>query len=606
MTVLGTWGSAQRDSDWGDLAPWELTAQSANRGRSRPVRLGNSSRRIRILVLVLCLAVMAFGGRLVQIQVVNAGELSAAAAESRAREVLVPGRRGDIVDAKGAPLATTVDARDITVDQTLIRDPESVALQLAPILNIEKKRLVERLAGDKRFNYVARQVTPEQWSSIRRLQIPGIFSERTTSRVYPTGSTSAGLIGFVGADGHGLGGLEFALEETLRGQDSVLVYEAAAGGRRIPTSNGPLEGSSSGQSVMLTIDRDLQWVAQQAINRGVRDAAADNGSIVILDPKTGGILALASAPTFDPNAIEKATQSELNNRALIDTFEPGSTTKVVTVAAAINEGVARPSTRIKVPSSIKRGDKRFRDSTPHGGLNLTLHGVLTKSSNIGSIRAAELVGPRGLYDYLRAFGVGRKTGLNLPGESAGVLPDPASWSQTTFPTLSFGQGMSVNAVQMASIFATLANGGVRVPPRLVSGVLNDGGSVEPIEQPEPVRVVSEKTARTVLSMMEAVVSEQGTAEKAKVDGYRIAGKTGTANRIDPSCGCYEGYVASFIGVAPADDPSLVIAVTLDNPRNGYYGGDLAAPVFADVAASSLALLQIPPSTGRTPKYALSW
>jgi cell division protein FtsI (penicillin-binding protein 3) len=357
---------------------------------------------------------------------------------------------------------------------------------------------------------------------------------------------------------------------------------------------------------MLTIDRDLQWVAQQAIGRGVRDAAADNGSIVILDPKTGAILALASAPTFYPVAIEKANQSELNNRALIDTFEPGSTTKVITVAAAINEGVARPSTRIKVPSSIKRGDKTFRDSTPHGGLNLTLHGVLTKSSNIGSIRAAELVGPRGLYDYLRAFGVGRDTGLSLPGESSGLLPDPASWSQTTFPTLAFGQGMSVNAVQMASIFGTLANGGVRVAPRLVAGVLNDDGSLDPAAQPEPVRVVTEKTARTVVSMMEAVVSEEGTAVNAKVAGYRLAGKTGTANRIDPACGCYKGYVASFIGIAPADNPSIVIAVTLNNPRNGYYGGDLAAPVFADVTASALSLLEIPPSTGRAPKYALSW
>lgn len=606
MTLMGTWGRSQRDSDWGDLAPWEAQTQSGVKGQARLVRLGNSSRRIRILVAFLCIALIAFGARLVQLQVVNAGELSAAAAQSRAREVLVPGRRGDIVDAKGAPLATTVDARDITVDQTLIRDPEEAALQLAPILGVEKKKLVERLTGQQRFFYIARQVTPEQWTSIRRLQISGIFSERTTSRVYPTGSTSAGLIGFVGTEGHGLGGLEYALEETLGGQDSVVVYEAAAGGRRIPSSTNTQEKPSSGQNIMLTIDRDLQWVAQQAISRGVRNAAADNGSIVILDPKTGGILALAAAPTFDPNAIEKASQSELNNRALIDTFEPGSTTKVVTVAAAINEGVARSSTRIRIPSSIKRGDKRFRDSTPHGGLNLTLHGVLTKSSNIGSIRAAELVGARGLYDYLRAFGVGRETGLLLPGESSGALPDPASWSQTTFPTLAFGQGMSVNAVQMASMFATLANGGVRVPPRLVAGVLREDGSLEPPTQAEPVRVVTEKTARTVVSMLEAVVSEQGTAEKAKVNGYRIAGKTGTANRIDPSCGCYKGYVASFIGIAPAEDPSLVIAVTLDNPRNGYYGGDLAAPVFADVAASSLALLQIPPSTGRSPKYAVGW
>ena len=606
MTLLNTWGDTHRESDWGDVAPWEFLSRDGANKQSKPVQLGNGSRRIRILVALLCLGLLAFGSRLVQLQVIEAPALAAAAAESRAREVLLPGKRGDILDRNGAPLATTVDARDITVDQTLIQDPEAIALQLVPILNVKKKDLTEKLTGTQRFAYVAREVTPEQWGLIRQLQIPGIFSERTTRRVYPTGSTAAGLVGFVGTDGHGLAGLEYALESTLTGNDTVMVYEAAAGGRRIPTAGDEAENPTAGQSVMLTIDRDLQWVAQQAINKGVRDAAADNGSIVVLDPKTGDILALASAPTFDPNKVAKASQEELNNRALIDIFEPGSTTKVITVAAAINEGVAKPSTQISVPSSLKRGDKRFRDSDPHGGLNLTLHGTLTKSSNIGSIKAAELVGGRTFYEYVRAFGVGSPTGLNLPGESAGVVPNPDQWSQTTFPTLAFGQGMSVNAVQMATMFGVLANGGLRVAPRLIAGVLTDSGVMESNEQPEPVRVVTQRTAKTVLGMMEAVVSDQGTAPKAQVPGYRVAGKTGTATRIDPSCGCYRGYVASFIGVAPADSPAVVIGVTLNNPKNGYYGGDLAAPVFADVASSALALMEVPPSSGRPPKYALSW
>jgi cell division protein FtsI (penicillin-binding protein 3) len=279
---------------------------------------------------------------------------------------------------------------------------------------------------------------------------------------------------------------------------------------------------------------------------------------------------------------------------------------VITVAAAINEGVAKPSTQISVPSSLKRGDKRFKDSTPHGGLNLTLHGMLTKSSNIGAIKAAELVGEPNFYQYLRDFGVGSPTGLDLPGESAGVVPAPDQWSQTTFPTLAFGQGMAVNAVQMATIFGVIANGGLRVSPRLIAGQLTDGGVFEPSERPEPVRVVTQRTAKTVLGMMEAVVSEEGTAPLAQVPGYRVAGKTGTATRIDPACGCYRGYVASFIGVAPADSPALVVGVTLNNPKNGYYGGDLAAPVFADFANSALALMEVPPSSGRAPKYAMSW
>jgi cell division protein FtsI (penicillin-binding protein 3) len=359
-------------------------------------------------------------------------------------------------------------------------------------------------------------------------------------------------------------------------------------------------------SVKLTLDRDIQWMAQSAIAAQVKAAHADSGTVVVMDPRTGQIYALATVPTFDPNKPADAALSDIGNRAVTDVFEPGSTSKVMTMAAVIEEGKANPLSRIVVPPVLKTPYKTFHDDMPHGTLHLTLNGVLARSSNIGTILASRRIGGEKLFGYLKKFGIGESTGLHFPGESKGFVPSPSNWSGTSFGTIAFGQGLSLTAVQAASVYATIANDGLRVAPTLVAGYTAPDGTYQPAAAPGSVRVVRPATAVQVRSMLESVVSDDGTAPKAAIAGYRVAGKTGTANRIDDDCHCYRGYTASFIGMAPADAPRLVIAVFLQNPRNGHFGGQLAAPVFKKVMSFSLEHLRIPPTGTVHPRIPVFW
>ena len=325
-----------------------------------------------------------------------------------------------------------------------------------------------------------------------------------------------------------------------------------------------------------------------------------------MDPKTGKILALATAPTFDPNNAGKARQADLNNRALTNVFEPGSTSKVMTIAAVINEGKANPYSAFTVPGELRRGGKAFHDHNAHGTLGLTLAGVMAQSSNIGTILAAERIGGRKLSKYLHKFGVGQPTGLGFPGEQSGFVPDYSDWSPTSFPTIAFGQGLSVNAVQTASIFSTIANDGVRVQPSLVAGTIDADGNLTPAPEPTTTEVVTPSTARQVRAMLEEVVSDGGTAPMAAIPGYRVGGKTGTAQAYNANCNCYSGVIASFIGMAPADNPELVVAVSIFNPRAGRYGGELGGPVFKDVMTYALQARAVPPTGTTAPNLPLSF
>jgi cell division protein FtsI (penicillin-binding protein 3) len=340
----------------------------------------------------------------------------------------------------------------------------------------------------------------------------------------------------------------------------------------------------------------VQYVAQAAIASAVKSAKADSGTVVVMNPRTGQIYALATVPTFDPNKPSESAQSDIRNRAVSDVFEPGSTSKVMTMAAAIEEKKVTPLSKIVVPPVLKTPYKTFHDDVAHGTLHLTVTGVLAKSSNIGTILTAQKIGGAKLYSYLKKFGIGESTGLHFPGEAKGRVPAPSAWSATSFGTIAFGQGLSVTAVQAASVYATIANDGVRVSPTLVAGFTSPDGTYQPAAAPAETRVVSASTASSVRQMLESVVTD-GTAPKAAIPGYRIAGKTGTANRIDEGRG-YRGYTSSFIGMAPADKPELVVAVFLDNPRNGKFGGQLAAPVFKKVMTFGLEHFRIPP-TGTT-------
>jgi cell division protein FtsI (penicillin-binding protein 3) len=338
----------------------------------------------------------------------------------------------------------------------------------------------------------------------------------------------------------------------------------------------------------------------------VKSAKADSGTVVVMDPRTGQIYALATVPTFDPNKPSEAALAGPQNRAVSDAFEPGSTSKVMTMAAVIEEGKANPLTKITVPPVLKTTYKTWHDDVPHGTLKLTLNGVLARSSNIGTILASQKIGGAKLYSYLKKFGIGEPTGLHFPGESKGFVPAPQNWSATSFGTIAFGQGLSLTAVQAASVYSTIANDGVRVAPTLIAGYTAPDGTYQGAASPATTRVVSPTTATQVRQMLESVVSDDGTAPKAAIPGYRVAGKTGTANRIDDSCHCYRGYTASFVGMAPADAPRLVVAVFLQNPRNGHFGGQLAAPVFKKVMTFGLEHLRIPPTGTAHPRIPVFW
>ena len=357
----------------------------------------------------------------------------------------------------------------------------------------------------------------------------------------------------------------------------------------------------AGQSVRLTIDQDLQWKAETLLADQVRKTKALSGTAVVMDTRTGDLLALAAAPTFDPSDPGKASPASLVNQALAGVYEPGSTSKVMTASAALEEGVVTPTTTVTVPGTLKRSDRTFHDAESHGTERLTFAGVLAKSSNIGTIEVGERMTPQTMWSYLTKFGVGQPTGLNFPGESAGILANYQDWSGSQRYTVLFGQGLSVNAVQAAGVFQTIANNGLRMPPRLVDGYVSGSGEVTRTDPSTGVRVISPAVAKELRIMLEGVVSNDGTAPAAKIPGYRVAGKTGTAQRFDPTCGCYRGFTASFIGMAPADDPRLVVAVTLQRPVRGHFGGSVAAPIFQQIMSYALARLDIPPTGTKSPK-----
>jgi cell division protein FtsI (penicillin-binding protein 3) len=573
-------------------------------------RVGRPAHRLHAALLAIAFVMIVFTGRLFELQGVDSSVYASEASKQYAQSVTLQADRGTITDRNGVALAKTVDARDITADPLLAKtstttNPGAMAYQLAPILGISQAQLATDLTGKGQFVYLARSVTPAVGDAVMKLGLPGVAAADTKKRVYPNGDLAANVIGFVGTDGTGLGGLELQDQKLLAGKNGKQTLEVGNNGVVIPDGHDNGSAPVAGQSIQLTLDTDIQWKAQHALDGAVQSTGANGGTVIVMQPKTGQILAMASSPTFDPNNVGSAPTADLGNAALSDVFEPGSTNKVITMAAAIDSGVLGPESPIDVPPTLDRADQVFHDAEPHGEEHLTLAGVLAESSNIGTILASERVGVTKLYDYLRAFGLGQDSGLGFPGESPGILDDPSKWSASQRYTIPFGQGLSVNALQVASVYSTIANGGIRVTPSLIKGYVQPDGSVKPAPAPTQTRVVSQTTATEVESMLEAVTTDEGTAPEARIDGYRVAGKTGTAQRVDSSCSCYRGYTASFVGFAPADDPQLVVLVVLDNPINGHYGGTVAAPVFKDVMSFALEAEKVPPTGTKPPVVKLT-
>ncbi len=565
-------------------------------------RADGRARAIYLTFAVLML-LSVYAGRIFDLMVLKGDDLAALGQNQRVRTLPLPADRGPIYDSEGAPLAITVESRNVTADQNLIENPAEAAERLAPMLGMDQATLQEKLTGDDIFVYVAKGLTPEQWRQIKALKIVGIFSEKTTERTYPAGTLAANVLGFVNSEGVGSGGLEMALDDRLKGTDGSRTFEQGAAGQAIPSAEDVLLEPEPGQGVQLTINRDIQYVAQRAIAARVRDADAESGTVTVIEAKTGRILAMATAPTFDPNNYTSANEDDMGNRPVSEIYEPGSTGKVLTMSAVIEEGKAKPRSKITVPPTLTRGGHTTNDHTPHGTLQLTLNGVLAQSSNIGTILFADKIGGDKLYEYQRKFGMGQPTGLNFPGEENGLLPKPENWWPTTFQALAYGQSYSVTSLQVASLYQTIANDGVRLKPRLIDGYVDADGSFTPAATEPGVQVVSKKTAKSVSRMLENVVTD-GTGAVAKIPGYRVAGKTGTAERAVN--GGYSGYSASFIGYAPADDPEIVVQVMLQDPKNGHYGSVLGGPVFNTTMTYALQELKIPPSGTTSPQIPTTW
>ncbi|WP_344097994.1 penicillin-binding protein 2, partial [Streptomyces stramineus] len=605
---------------------------------SQVLRLGSPRPRLRLVGLGLTIVLLVFTVRLLQVQAVDAEAYAARANVNRYIPVTLAAERGAITDRSGVALATTVDAYDITAAPDLLT-PERIKAEgaarqaaelLAPVLDEQPDVLERKLTANPASKYVvlARQQTPKVWNRIKELKkaaadraakkrgvnvLAGVNSEPHSKRVYPNGDLAAGILGFVNSEGRGGGGIEAQLDAVLAGRDGKLV-RAQSFGRQVPTGDVQEKPAVPGSTVELTLDRDIQWAAQSAITRQVRESAADRGYVVVQDTRSGEILAMANAPGYDPNDLAHADSSALGNAALQDAYEPGSVSKVMTMAAVLEEGAATPATHVEVPNRLPRADRAFADDVDHATWHLTLNGVLAKSSNIGTILAAEQLGKdqpqanRVLHSYLRKFGIGEPTGLGFPGETPGILAPPQKWSASQQHTIPFGQGLSLNAVQAASVYSTIAGGGERVRPTLVRGTKGPDGRFTPAPAPPRTRVVSEETAKSLATMLESVVDDRdGTGTKAKIPGYRVAGKTGTSNRVDPRTGRYHGYTASFAGFAPADQPRVTVYCAIQNPTRGsYFGGQICGPVYKQVMEFALKSLQVPPSGAQPPRLPVSY
>ena len=577
--------------------------------------------RIRKIVAIALVIFLLFGLRLIEIQAIRAnGYVKKADTElSKSATLLAP--RGTIYDINGVELARSISAMNIAVDQTVVNDPIAAASVVAPILGMSPAQLVPQLTGDRRYVLIAKDISPEKWRQVDEAigaynsevlktkegiskRIGGFVPERSYIRDYPSGKLTSSLVGIINDQGFGASGIESSLNDLLSGVNGKYVY-ANGRGNIIPGTERVSVEAKSGTSVRLTIDRDVQWVAQNAISQAVSASRAQSGTVIVMDPKTGAILAQASAPTFDPSVSSSITLEKLKNPAVQEVYEPGSTGKVITVAAALEEGLFSPESVFTIPYKMKVADQYFHDHEKHPTQRLTTAGVLAVSSNTGSIQIGQRLGKDVLYDYLRKFGIGESTNSKLPGESAGILHPVKNWSGTSLPTIAFGQGYSLTAMQATSVFATIANDGVRVSPSILAGVVDESGKYTPAKPNNSVRVLSSQTATDMRAMMESVVSSNGTAPSAAISGYRIAGKTGTANRFNSACKCYSGYTASFIGFAPADAPKYVISVTIQDPKGMHWGGALAGPVFKKVMSFVLQSERVQPTNATKTTFGLT-
>ncbi|MDO9455266.1 penicillin-binding protein 2, partial [Nocardioides sp.] len=594
---------------------------AARRPVGRPatrLKRGSSTLRLRVGFVFIAMVLSLFAARLVQLQGVDPGQYAAMAAEEGKISVVLPAERGDILDRNGEPLADSIDGLMVVADPSLTQKRAAeLAGFLSRRLDLDYIATLKRLRmPDSRFQYVARQIPAARARDVvdaaKERGFVGIYTRDDPVRVYPSREIGANLVGFLGTpkkDGSArpLAGLETAFNSYLSGHDGEARYQVGASGSRIPLGDNTVDEPRDGADLTTTIDRDLQWYCQQVLADAVRNARGDSGTIVVGDSRTGEVLCLADYPTYDASRPDLASKDHRGTPSLSEPYEPGSVEKALTMAALIDAGKVTSKTRFEVPGVLLRQDRPIHDYFEHGTIRLTLAGILAKSSNIGTVMAADQFEQGQLRSYLTDFGLGARTDVGLAGESAGILPSGAMWTSQTGDRIAFGQSLSVNALQMWGAINTLANGGERVDPSIVKGVatLKDGTEVgSGVAQRR--RVVSEDAARQTSEMMERVLDpEDGVAPGAAIPGYRVAGKTGTAQRVVD--GVYDGsFTVSFAGFAPADDPRFTAYVVVQNPRNGGGGGSVGGPAFAKVMGYTLRRYAVAPTGTPPSRLPVGW
>ncbi len=601
--------------------------EATNRGASFVARhrAGNA-----VIFLLLILA----AAQLFYLQVPGAAKLRAEAAGQLKVTDVAKATRGSIVDRNGDKLAFTIEARALTFQPVKVRKQLTEAKQKRPGAPDPAQRLREiadgvaqglnnrpdaatilkKLQSNDNFVYLARAVDPAVATAITT-KFPEVGAERQDIRQYPGGSLAANIVGGIDWDGHGLLGLEDAMDGVLAGTDGSITYDRGSDGVVIPGSYRNRHAAVNGSTVELTLDNDIQFYVQQQVELAKNNSGARTVAAVVLDAKTGEVLAMANDNTFDPSQdIGRQDDRQLGNPSVSSPYEPGSVNKIVTASSVIEFGLSNPDEVLSVPGSISMGGVDVHDAWEHGTMQYTTTGVFGKSSNVGTLMLAQRVGPERYADMLAKFGLGQRTGVELPGESAGIVPPIDQWSGSTFSNLPIGQGLSMTLLQMTGMYQTIANDGVRVPPRIVRAVVAPDGKRTEEQRPDGVRVVSPQTAQTVRNMLRAVVqrdptgTQQGTGPQASVDGYQISGKTGTAQQINPGCGCYydDVYWTTFAGIATTDDPRYVVGIMMDNPQRAADGkpGTSCAPLFHNIAGWLLQRENVPLSADPGPKLTL--
>lgn len=554
--------------------------------------------RITTILVFFCLLAFIVAGRAFQLQVLKRDQLCKLAERQYKNKIPLVPKRGTIYSKGYEELAVTVEVDSVYAEPDGIEDPKLAAKRLAPILSVSRKELEDHFSSSKSFVWLARKVSPSLIERVKSLDIQGIGFVKENRRFYPNAELASHVVGFSGIDGSGLGGIELAQDAQIKGKVEFVRAERDALGKRTLPKDLGFEDYLTGNSIVLTIDKTIQYTAEKELANAVKKSGAKGGTAIVMDPKTGEVLAMANYPQFNPNDLSSYPQAALKNKAIVDTYEPGSTFKVFLLAAALEEGVVKPGDKFFCENgSMEIAGKVIHDTHKHE--TLTVREIMKVSSNIGAAKIAAILGKERYHDYLTSFGFGSPTGIELKGEGRGILRSMNTWSKLELANVSFGQGVSVTPLQLTTAFSAIANGGYLMKPYLVKDILDKDGKVIKRNQPQIVKkIISGETASKVTEMLRDAVAEGGTGTAAALAGYDVAGKTGTAQKVSGGRG-YAGnkHVASFIGFVPAQSPELVVLVAIDEPEGVQYGGVVAAPAFKAIAETSLRYLNTPNRNG---------